>query len=110
MKKLISCLSAVSLVALFTGCAVVSPPVQGGSVGGWIYSDYSAPQFVTTNAGGSKVGSATAKSILAIVGTGDASIQAACKAGGITKISHVDYHVMSILGLYGEYTVTVYGE
>jgi hypothetical protein len=30
--------------------------------------------------------------------------------GGITKISHVDYHVTSVLGLYCETTVTVYGK
>ncbi len=57
-----------------------------------------------------KVGTATSKSYLALVATGDASIETACKNGGITKISHVDWEVKNILGLIGEYTTTVYGE
>ena len=52
---------------------------------------------------------ATSKGIICVV-TGDSSIKTAAANGGITKISHVDYHVMSVLGLYVETTVTVYGE
>ena len=32
------------------------------------------------------------------------------KAGGITKLNHVDYEVMQVLGLYAKYTVIAYGE
>jgi len=45
-----------------------------------------------------------------IVASGDASITAAMKNGGITKIHHVDYHSMQVLGLYAEMTTTVYGD
>jgi hypothetical protein len=55
------------------------------------------------------VGSATSKGIICVA-TGDSSIKAAAANGGITKISHVDYHVTAVLGLYVETTVTVYGE
>ena len=42
--------------------------------------------------------------------TGDSSIKAAAANGGITKISHVDYHTTSVLGLWAKTTVMVYGE
>ena len=58
----------------------------------------------------SKKGIAYCESFLGLITTGDASIQAAADNGGITKISHVDWDVRNILGLYGKYTVTVYGE
>lgn len=57
-----------------------------------------------------KTGAATATSILGIVATGDASIEAAAKNGGITRIHHVDHHSKNILGFYSEFTTIVYGE
>jgi len=59
---------------------------------------------------GSKVGTSEATSILGMVATGDASIEAAKNNGGITKVSHVDFNSDNILGVYGKYTTTVYGE
>ncbi|MBQ5387852.1 MAG: hypothetical protein IIU55_02075, partial [Paludibacteraceae bacterium] len=41
---------------------------------------------------------------------GDAGIQKAAKQAGITKISHVDKKVFSVLGLFTKVTYTVYGE
>ena len=42
--------------------------------------------------------------------SGDASINAACKNGGITKVSWVSYSVNNFLGTYATYTTTVYGD
>ena len=92
-------------IFLFSGCATVMGPAIGT-----IYTDTQAPLAVTSNAVGSKVGSAEAKSILGIVAIGDASVQAAAKQGGITRISHVDYKSYSILGVYAKITVYVYGD
>ena len=92
-------------VTLLSGCAGVMTPAVG-----IIYSDTSAPIAATMAAGYSKSGSAYCSSILGIVATGDASITAAMKNGGITKIHHVDYNSTSILGLYAKMTTTVYGE
>ncbi len=64
----------------------------------------------TTTAAPLKVGSATATSILGIVATGDASIEAAARNGGITRIHHVDHHTKNIVLLYSEFTTVVYGE
>ncbi len=90
---------------LLSSCAVVRAPLTGV-----IYTDMKAPVTATSNSVSTKVGTAEATSILGIVATGDASIDAAAKSAGITKIHHVDEGAMSILGLYAKYTVYVYGE
>jgi len=107
MRKLIGCACAGAMAVLITGC--VGPMGTIGAAGGMVYTDVSGPVLATSNSGASKVGSATSKGIICVA-TGDSSIKAACANGGITKISHVDYHVTSVLGLYCETTVTVYGE
>ncbi len=56
-----------------------------------------------------KVGEASSEGIICVA-TGDSSIKTAAANGGITKISHVDVHTTSVLGLYVKTTVTVYGE
>ena len=107
MKKLIGYSSSLGLVALLAGC--VGP--MGSATGTWgtIYTDTSGAGGVTSNSGASKVGEATSKGILGVA-WGDSSIKAACAAGNITKIQHVDYHTTGVLGVYAETTVTVYGE
>lgn len=90
---------------LLSSCAVPKSPLTG-----FLYTDIKAPLTATSNSGSSKVGSATAQSILGIVATGDASIDAAAKSAGITKIHHVDEHSKSILGIIATYKVYVYGE
>jgi hypothetical protein len=90
---------------LLSGCAAYSvSPVTG-----FIYNDVKAPLAVTEFDEGSKVGTATATSILGLVATGDASIKTAMENAGITKIQHVDFRSKSILGIYAEFTVIVYG-
>jgi len=107
MKHLISRFVVMMSVGfLLSGCAAYAlSPLTGV-----IYTDVKAPVTATSNSGGVKVGQATATSILGLVATGDASIQAAMQEGGITKVDHVDYHTTSILGIYATYTVTVYGQ
>jgi hypothetical protein len=107
MKKSIVGLSAVVLAGLLSGC--VGPSGIVGGVCAGIYTDVAGPVAATSNTIGSKKGEATAKGIL-FFATGDASISAAASNGGITKISHVDYRTMHILGLYAKTTTTVYGE
>ena len=91
--------------ALLSSCAIVSSPLTGV-----IYTDVKSPVAVTDNEGSSKVGKAEATSILGIVATGDASVDAAAKAAGISKIHHVDQKGTSILGIFAKYEVFVYGE
>jgi hypothetical protein len=97
--------SAVGAVLFASGCAAARSPVTGA----W-YTDVKADSVSTSNAGGNKVGRATAKSYVGLVALGDCSTDAAAKNGGITKISHVDYESWSILGLYATTTTVVHGE
>lgn len=80
-----------------------------GAVGAGIYTDVSGPLMATSNSGASKMGQAESTGIICVA-TGDSSIKTAAANGGITKISHVDYHTTSILGVYAKTVVTVYGE
>jgi hypothetical protein len=107
MRKLIGCACAGTLAVLLAGC--VSPMGGVGGTYGMLYTDMSGAMSATSNSGASKVGEAKSKGIICVA-IGDSSIKAACAAGGITKIQHVDYHVTSVMGLYVETTVTVYGE
>jgi hypothetical protein len=88
-----------------TGCAMAASPVSG-----FIYSDVDAPLTVNSDADNKKKGEASCHSYLGLCATGDASIETAAKAGGITKIHHVDFKSHSILGVYAEFTTIVYGE
>jgi hypothetical protein len=47
---------------------------------------------------------------LGLIAMGDASLETAAMAGGITKITHVDHDSFSVLFLFSSYTITVYGE
>jgi len=95
----------LTVVAFMSSCAMVKSPLTGV----W-YTNVKAPVAVTGNANSTKVGSASAKSILGIIATGDASIDAAAKSAGITKIHHVDEQSTSVLGFFAKYEVFVYGE
>lgn len=106
MKLLTKTAAIATTVIVMSGCATGMQPVSGG-----LFSDVKGPLAVTsTNVGHSKTGSAKATSILGLIATGDASIAAAMEQGGITKVHHVDYHTSSILRVFAETTVTVYGE
>lgn len=96
--------ACVAATAIFSSCAGAASPIYG-----MVYTDAEFNQSVTANRLGSKVGMSSAKSIVCVA-TGNASVQEAAKSAGITKISHVDAKVTSILGVYATYTVLVYGE
>ena len=87
MKKLFAFAFAAMMLA---GC--VKSPLVGG-----IYTDV-------------KVGTAEAKGYVGVVALGDASIQAAAREAGITRIHHVDYQAKSYVGVYTIYTIIVYGD
>ena len=104
MKKTI--FSIVCMVALALGMT------SCGAVGivGAVYQDTTTPDAVTANVLGSKVGQASAISVLGVAAAGDAGINKAAKQAGITKVSHVDKKIVSVLGLFTKVTYTVYGE
>ena len=96
---------AVAASALMTvGCATSYPF-------GTLYTKVDLPVAVgNSELQWSKKGSASCHSFLGLIACGDASINNACKNGGITKVSWVTYSVNNILGAYGIYTTTVYGD
>jgi hypothetical protein len=60
---------------------------------------------------GTKVGEASAQSVLWVVLWGDSGTQAAAEQGGITVITHADRQIFTILfGIYARETTIVYGD
>lgn len=90
--------------ALLAGCA---GPYSGASV----FNSYDAPSRVTDNAADcSKTGTSKMINVLNVVAVGDASVTAAKKSAGITKVANVDYNYLSFLGFFGVTTTKICGE
>ena len=101
MKKTFFSLACAVAIALgMSSCAAMG--------NGTLYNDTVEPCHVTANTLGSKVGQAQIVNIVGVA-LGDAGVQKAAKEAGITKVSHVDKKVWSILGVYSVTTYTVYG-
>jgi len=100
------------VLAALTFAAAGCMPVSGGNGGamGIVYAGYKMGGNVGTGTGGAKSGTACAKSILGIVSMGDASLEAAKKAGGITTVSDVDHDIFNVLGVYGKTCTIVHGD
>jgi hypothetical protein len=100
-------LTAALMLAALNGCAMAS----GGNAAamGSIYSGYKSPGQVGAAADG-KRGEACISSILGLIATGDGSIEAAKKAGGITQIAHIDHEQFSVLGVYATSCTVVHGQ
>jgi len=97
-------LSALSCT-LLVGCATVAH----GPVTAPLVFDMKGPVSLGPATGTAKVGRAEAWGIL-VFATGDASVAAAMKNGGIKRAHHIDNETMNILGIYAKYTTIVYGE
>ena len=103
MKKLTSIAVALVAAGVLTGCFPVYSPAIG-----LLYTEVWGP----IDAGGrvgAKEGQSCAQSVLMLVATGDASIKAAAKAGGIRKIDSVDHYSRNILGILAEFCTIVRG-
>lgn len=96
-------LKSIALAFLATGCATAAKPVNG-----MFYSDTQFGMIATTGTA-KKMGKACSKSILGAVALGDASIEAAKKAGGISTVATVDATSKNILGFYAEFCTVVHG-
>jgi hypothetical protein len=59
---------------------------------------------------GSKVGKSSTTSILGLFAWGDASIAAAARDGGITRVRHADYEFLNVIGIYMSFTTVVRGD
>lgn len=98
-------LAVIALVSLsLTGCGIVISPLPAG-----IYSSVKWGYIATDASAANKEGTACGTSILGWVSTGDASVQAAKVAGGISTVASVDHSSKSILGLWAEFCTIVRG-
>lgn len=95
---------SLSCAVLLAGCALGQGPVVAP-----VTINMKGPISAGPAATGGKVGRAEAWGIV-VFATGDASISAAAKNGGISQIHHVDHETVNILGIYAKYTTIVYGE
>ncbi len=91
----------LAIVFILAGCARYVPV-------GVVYTDGKMGVQAVSGASG-KTGRACMTSILGLVATGDASIEAAKAAGGITEVTNINYEVNNILGVYGQYCLVVQG-
>ena len=105
MIKRASVLVSALSCTLLVGCSVMAH----GPVTALVTVDMKGPVAMGAAPGSAKIGRAEAWGII-VYATGDASITAAMKNGGITRVHHVDNETMTILGLYAKYTTIVYGE
>ena len=96
---------ALAMVALgmTTGCLGVASPVVG-----IVFTDNVSWAGSAKGKLGTKEGRACAESFFALYARGDASIEAAAKAGGISNVMSVDFQTRWIV-LYGEYCTIVRG-
>jgi uncharacterized protein YceK len=98
-------LLAIAVVGSLSGCASVRTDAVGV-----IFNGTSGPVAVGVSTGTSKKGKACASSILGAIATGDASIEAAKKAGGITKVASVDFDSFGVLGIFAKTCTIAIGE
>lgn len=105
MKKFLVLLVVVALVPVLTGCMWTSNMQTGAAV-----MQSSDPGMVgDQDVSPSKKGVAEAKGIILFY-FGDNSISAAMEDQNITRIHHVDYETLNVLGLYIRRKTIVYGE
>lgn len=104
MKKITKILAVAGLMVGLNSCLATQAGMGG------IYTDLKQGEMATSNVRGSKIGKSSASAYLGLIAIGDASIDAAAKNGGITRISHVDSQKKSILGIINTTTTIVYGE
>jgi hypothetical protein len=103
MKSLIPVLSLLSLSA----CATTG--MFSGTGGAFLAMEVVEPHAVTAHKLGAKTGTACTANILGFYSSGDGSIQAAAKAGGITNISTVDKKFTNYAYIYGKMCTIVTG-
>jgi hypothetical protein len=100
------------MATLLFGCAAFGNGYPIGS----LYTGTQIPHYSnrqeTSGPGksGDKHGEACATGILFAAAFGDASLDAAKKAGGVTEVHSVEFHNTSILGVYQQACTEVHGK
>ncbi len=102
MKTIHLFLTALSL----SGCATTG----FNSHTGYALISMHSEAAETTGRIGGKSGEACSMNILGIVATGDSTVVAAAKAGGISNVGTVDFDYFNVLGIYGRVCTMVTGD
>ena len=106
MKRIAAIVVAALLAIGVAGC--LSAPFQPPS---GVVSATTAPLSTEGNWDvGSKRGTSSSFSVLGLYASGDCSIAAAARNGGLKKIGHVDYEYVNVIGIWQKATVIAYGE
>lgn len=96
---------ALGLAFVLGGCANVRGPAPAA------LAFYASPVDAGPAANaGSKRGEACATNLLGLVATGDASIDAAKRNAGITRVASVEQTASRVLGYYARFCTVVRGE
>ena len=109
MNKVVSFVFGAVVLSSLAACGATYPT-------GSLYTGTSVPHGADraelTGAGksGDKSGEACATGYLMIIATGDASVAAAKKAGGISEVHSVDFKGTNILGIYQQGCTVVSGK
>lgn len=104
----LACMAGITIIG--TGCAALGYPT------GSLYTGTTVPHGMDRNEisgqakTGDKMGESCATGVLGIAAWGDASVDAAKKAGGISDVHSVEFRNMSILGIYAQGCTEVHGK
>lgn len=107
MKKLLCLAAFIATTVGITGCGVV--PNNAPITAAIMLDSVQSANIMDNSVRPVKKGLARVQGIVLFT-DGDASIRAAMRNGGITKVHHVDYVTKNILFLYVEQTTIVWGE
>lgn len=88
---------------MLAGCATGLSPVGTGLI-----TDVKGPIMATTSTG-TKQGTSCAKTIIGLINSGDASIEAAKTNGGIKTVASADYQTKGFYPFFGQTCVIVTG-
>jgi len=109
--KIVKASVGVALALVAIGCGF-----GGGYPSGSLYSGTQVPHGINRNETsgpgktGDKQGESCATGILGIAAFGDASLDAAKKAGGVTEIHSIEFHSTNILGIYTQGCTVAHGK
>jgi hypothetical protein len=110
-KNLLKFVIGAGMALTLFGCGLL-----GGYPMGSLYQGTQYPHGINRNEtsgpgkSGDKHGEACITGILNIVAFGDASLNAAKKAAGVTEVHSVEFHGTSILGIYQQGCTEVHGK
>lgn len=96
----------IALLAVITSCAANN----NKSGPGILFTSTKDPVFFDNSVKPIKTGESCSVRALALVATGDASINAAKNEGNITKVASADTEYLNILGIFGRACTVVKGE